>query len=57
MSRTDSSINHEEKEEAKLEQYRTAVKDARHVFNTYKNTHPDDAWECLRRILFNKALK
>ncbi len=42
---------------AKLEQYRLAIRDARHVFNTYKNTHPDDAWETIRRIIFSDKLK
>lgn len=54
------SVNEEEHQEGKgdkLERYRLALIDARHVFNTYKDTHPDDAWECLRKILFNKNLR
>ena len=45
------------KEEAKLETYRTAIKDARHVFTVYKDAHPDEAWDCLRRIIFDHKLK
>lgn len=54
MSEKHTVDNPERKEGSKLEAYRTAIKDAQHVFNTYKNAHPDEAWETLRRILFQK---
>lgn len=41
----------------KVDAYRTAIKDARHVFNTYKAAHPDEAWETIRKIIFDKKLK
>lgn len=56
MKQTDDDLKPEGKE-TRLENYKTAINDARHVFNTYKTTHPDDAWECLRKILFDKKLK
>ncbi len=43
--------------EEKLENYRTAVQHARHIFNTYKTQHPDEAWDCIRKIIFNPNLK
>ena len=45
------------KGETKLETYRLAIQDARHVFNTYKATLPVEAWETLRKIIFNEKLK
>jgi len=57
MKQVDSSTHLEEKEESRLEKYRNAINDARHIFNTYKSSHPDDAWDCLRKIIFNKDLR
>jgi hypothetical protein len=57
MKLEQSSDNQERKEDTRLEKYRVAIKDARHIFNTYRSTHPDDAWECLRKIIFNKDLR
>ena len=47
----------ERKEEPQLEALRTALKDARYVFEKYRDTHPQEAWETLRRILFNPKIK
>ena len=55
MKEKTTSTNPERKE--KLELYKTAVNDARYIFNTYKDNHPAEAWETLRKILFNKSLK
>lgn len=57
MSTKESSTNHEGKEGSKAEAYRTAIKDAKHIFTTYKAAHPEEAWECLRKILFDPKLK
>lgn len=57
MKTKEQELNPERKENDKLEVYRLAVKDARHVFSTYKQAHPDEAWECLRKIIFNPHLK
>jgi len=57
MEQTKVSSNPIGREETKLETYRTAVKDARHIFNTYKLAHPDEAWETIRKIIFNPNLK
>ncbi len=57
MAKQEKVDNQERKEDTRLDTYKTALKDARHIFNTYKNSHPDEAWECLHKILFNPALK
>ena len=57
MKQTEVDTNHEGKGEAKLELYKLAIKDAQHIFNTYKNTHPNEAWDTIRRIIFNPKLK
>lgn len=45
------------REENRLEAYKLAIKDARHIFSTYKDAHPAEAWETIRKIIFNPALK
>ena len=57
MKQAKEDFNQEGKENTRLEKYRTAINDARHIFNTYKVVHPDEAWECIRRIIFDKHLK
>lgn len=57
MKQIEESTYHEGKGEAKLELYKLAIKDAQHIFNTYKNSHPDEAWDTIRRIIFNPKLK
>ena len=57
MSEKTTVDNLKGKEGTKLETYRTAVADARHIFNVYKAAHPDEAWETIRKIIFNPALK
>ena len=57
MKHAEDSTNLEGKEHEKLELYKNAIKDARHIFTTYKASHPDDAWECIRKIVFNPSLK
>lgn len=52
-----STQSPERKEEPQLEALKTALKDARYVFEKYKGTHPQEAWETLRRILFNPKIK
>jgi hypothetical protein len=56
MSKLDTA-NPEGKEGSKLEAYKLAFRDARHIFTTYKASHPEEAWECLRKILFDPKLK
>ena len=57
MNEKTESANPEGKENTKLENYRLAIKDARHIFNTYREKCPPEAWECLKKILFNDKLK
>ena len=52
-----NEINPDGREEIKLETYRTAIKDARHIFTTYKDRCPQEAWETIKKIIFNPALK
>jgi len=53
MSEPKTDSNPEGKESNKLENYRLAIKDMRHVFLTYKDKCPAEAWETLKKILFN----
>jgi hypothetical protein len=46
-----------EKEDPLLDAYRDAIKDARYVFNQYKDKHPDEAWDCIRKIIYGIKLK
>ncbi len=57
MKQKAESDNLEGKESTRLENYKLAIKDAQHIFTTYKNSHPAEAWECLRKIIFNPTLK
>ncbi len=48
------------KEEESVEEgisYKQAVKDARYIFNHYREQCPLEAWDTLRKILFNPKLK
>lgn len=46
-----------ERKEEQLELLKTALKDARYVFETYRAVYAEEAWETLRRILFNPKIK
>lgn len=56
MSKTETEPTTEGKE-TRLENYRLAIKDARHVFTTYKDKFPAEAWETIRKIIFSDKLK
>lgn len=57
MTNAPVNIDSERKGETKLEAYRLAIQDAQHVFNAYGKAYPAEAWETLRRIIFDKKLK
>ena len=46
-----------EKEDPLLDAYRNAIKDARYVMNQYKGKCPEEAWETIRKIVYNKNLR
>jgi homoserine dehydrogenase len=46
-----------ERKEETLERLRNAIKDAKHVFTTYKDSLPEEAWETIRKIIFDPKLK
>lgn len=57
MKQQNTSSNPTRKEDTKLEVYKIAINDARYIFNQYKDTYPAEAWETLRKIIFNPNLK
>ena len=46
-----------ERENVLLETYRTAIRDVRYILNKYRALHPDEAWETIQKIVYDKKLK
>ena len=46
-----------EKEDPILDAYRDAIKDVRYVMNQYKGKCPEEAWACIKKIVYNKTLR
>ena len=46
-----------EKEDPVLDAYRDAIKDVRYVMNQYKSKCPEAAWDCIKKIVYNKTLR
>ena len=46
-----------ERDDPVLDAYRDAIKDARYIMNQYKGKIPEDAWVCLRKIIYSVKLK
>ena len=51
------SENVEREEDPRIELYRTALQDVRYILETYGAQHPAEAWETIRKIVYNKKLK
>ena len=47
----------EREEDPRIELYRTALQDVRYILETYGAQHPAEAWETIRKIVYNKKLK
>jgi hypothetical protein len=44
------------KEELKFEKLRTALSDARYIMSQYGGKYREDAWETVRKILFDPSI-
>jgi hypothetical protein len=39
-----------------LKRYKQTLRDIRYIFKTYKRKHPDEAWECIRKLAHDPKL-
>ena len=51
------STEMEPKEDANVELYKVTIRDARYIMNRYKAPYPEEAWETIRKLLYNPKLK
>lgn len=51
------STEMEAKEDENVELYKTTIRDVRYIINQYGKSHPDEAWETITKLVYNKKLK
>ena len=45
------------RDKEEIQRLRQALRDARYIYRTYKNSFPEEAWDCIGLILNDPKLK